>query len=114
MAVETLKKFRLKKGDIVNILSGKDKGKSGKVLEIDARKGRVFVEKLNMLKKHTKPSQKQRQGGIIEKEGPVNISNVLVVCQACNKATRLGIRIIDDGTKFRYCKKCDEIIDSGK
>ena len=114
MSVEALKKYRLKKGDIVNLLSGKDKGKSGKVLEIDARKGRVFVEKLNMLKKHTKPSSKQRQGGIIEKEGPVNISNVMVVCQNCSKPTRLGIREIESGAKFRYCKKCDEIIDPGK
>lgn len=114
MAVETLNKIRVKKGDIVSILAGKDKGKSGKVLEIDSRKGRIFIEKLNLIKKHTKPSQKQRQGGIIEKEGPVNISNVLVVCQSCNKATRIGIRRIDDGTKFRFCKKCDEIIDRGK
>lgn len=114
MPVEALKKCRLKKGDIVSILSGKDKGKSGKILEINLPKGRLFVEKLNMLKKHTKPSQKQRQGGIIEKEGPVNISNVMVVCQSCGKPSRLGIRKIEDGTKFRFCKKCDEIIDPGK
>lgn len=114
MPVSTINKIRIRKGDVVSILSGRDRGKSGKVLEIDSRKGRVFVEKINIIKRHTKPGQKQRQGGIIEKEAPVNLSNVQILCQSCGKPTRIGIKTIDDGSRLRVCKKCNEVMDEKK
>jgi len=106
-------KFRVRKGDTVMIMTGKDKGKSGKVLEVDRSKHRVLVEKLNIIKRHMKPSQQHRQGGIIEKEGPIQLSNVMVVCQNCGKTARIGMRLLEDGQKLRYCKKCGEVIDRG-
>lgn len=106
-------KFRVRKGDVVMITTGKDKGKTGKVLELDRSKQRVFVEKLNIIKRHMKPSQKHRQGGIIEMEGPIHLSNVMIVCPSCGKSSRAGIRRMEDGQKLRYCKKCGEIIDRG-
>jgi len=108
-----LPKFRVRKGDTVMIMTGKDKGKTGKVLEVDRSNRRVFVEKLNIIKRHMKPSQQHRQGGIIEKEGPIQLSNVMIVCHACGKTARVGMRRVDDGQKFRYCKKCGEVIDRG-
>ncbi len=106
-------RFKIRKGDTVMVTTGKDRGKTGKVLEVISSEGRVYVEKLNMIKRHTKPTQKHRQGGIIEKEAPIQISNVLILCQSCNKASRTGMRRLEDGTKLRYCKKCGEIIDRG-
>ena len=106
-------KFKIRRGDTVMVVAGKDKGKTGKVLELDRPKQRVFVEKLNILKRHMKPSQKHRQGGIIEREGPIQISNVMIVCKSCGKPTRTGMRRLEDGNKMRFCKKCGEIIDHG-
>jgi len=105
--------FKIRKGDMVMITTGKDKGKTGKVLEVDRSKQRVFVEKLNIIKRHMKPSQQNRQGGIIEKEASIHVSNVMIVCKSCGKSSRAGIRRMDDGQKMRYCKKCNEIIDRG-
>ena len=105
--------YRIRKGDTVKVITGKDKGKTGKVLEVHPGKGRVFVEKLNIQKRHTRPSQKHRQGGIIEREGSIDISNVMLVCRSCGKAVRTGVRRLDDGQKLRVCKKCGEIIDKG-
>lgn len=104
---------RIKKGDTVEAISGREKGKTGKVLKVlSSKKGSryVLVEKINMIKKHMKPSQKNKEGGILEKEGPMHISNVSVVCPKCGKATRVGVQVGDD-KKMRYCKKCREIID---
>ena len=105
--------FRVRKGDTVKVITGKDKGKTGKVLEVNIGEGRIFVEKLNIQKRHTRPSQKHRQGGIIEREGPIHISNVMVVCRSCGKPARTGMRRLDDGQKLRVCKKCSEVIDKG-
>jgi len=108
---EATPKFRIKKGDTVKVITGKEKGKTGKVLEVDTQKRKIYVEKVNFIKRHIRPSQKHRQGGIIEKEGPLHISNVMIVCQNCGKAVRIGIKSMDDGKKLRYCKKCSEIVD---
>lgn len=106
-------KFRVRKGDMVMITTGKDRGKTGKVLEVNRSKGRIFVEKLNIIKRHMKPSQKHRQGGIIEKEASIHISNVRIVCPNCGKSSRAGMKRMEDGQNFRYCKKCGEILDRG-
>ena len=107
------KKYPLiKKNDKVTILTGKEKGKIGTVLKVDAEKGRAIVEKVNMVKRHAKPGGKTAQGGIIEKEAPIHISNLLIVCGKCAEPTRVGKRLLEDGTKVRTCKKCGELMDA--
>ena len=98
--------------DKVIVLTGKGKGKIGTVLKIDADKGRVIVEKANMVKRHTKPGGKQAQGGIIEKEAPIHISNVMLMCSKCAEPSRIGNRKLEDGSKVRVCKKCGELLDA--
>jgi len=98
------------KNDTVEIISGEDKGKRGKILKTFPDKNRIIVEKVNFIKRHTKPTQKNPQGGILEKEGPIHVSNVMVVCPKCGKPTRLGHKRLADGTKERICKKCEEMI----
>jgi large subunit ribosomal protein L24 len=111
-AVEVQKKHpKIRKDDKVIVIAGKEKGKIGGVLKIDSEKGRVFVEKVNMVKRHSKPSMQTGQGGIIEKEAPLNISNVMVVCNKCTEPTRIESRRLEDGSKVRICKKCGEPID---
>jgi len=105
-------KLHVKKDDLVMIVAGKDKGKSGKVLRVMPDKGRVLVENLNLIKRHTRPSQANNEGGIIEKEAPIAISNVQLLCQSCNKPARTGIKALDDGSKVRFCKKCNEIVNN--
>ncbi|MDF1580427.1 MAG: 50S ribosomal protein L24 [Desulfuromonadales bacterium] len=104
-------KLHVKKDDMVMIIAGKDKGKTGRVLKVIPEKERVMVENLNVVKRHTRPTQSNNEGGIIEKEAPLAVSNVQLVCPACNKPTRTGVRILDDGGKVRFCKKCNEIVD---
>lgn len=107
-----MKKFRIKKNDKVMVMTGKDKGKIGKILRIVGKKDRVLVEKVNMVKRHTKGNPYQQQaGGIIEKEAPIHLSNVRLLCDACAEPTRVGYRVTEDGKKHRFCKKCNEIID---
>ncbi|MDO4767160.1 MAG: 50S ribosomal protein L24 [Pseudomonadota bacterium] len=103
--------WKIHKDDKVIVLAGKDKGKIGKVIKVLRSKNQVIVEKTNMVKKHTKPNPYANQpGGIVEKEMPLDISNVQFVCGACSKPTRLGFKITDDNKKVRYCKKCNETI----
>jgi large subunit ribosomal protein L24 len=104
-------KSHVKKNDTVMVMAGKEKGKSGKVLRIFPDKGRVLVESVNVVKRHTRPTQANQDGGIIEKEAALAISNVMLVCAACSKPTRTGIRVLEDGSKARFCKKCNEIVD---
>ncbi|ROR01724.1 50S ribosomal protein L24 [Desulfosoma caldarium] len=105
------KKYHVKKNDTVMVIAGKEKGKSGKVLRILTKKDRAVVEKLNMVKRHMRPGPHSRQGGIVEKEAPIHISNLMVICSKCTDPTRVGYKILDDGRKARFCKKCGEIID---
>ncbi len=104
-------KLHVKKDDMVMIIAGKDKGKSGKVTRVFPAKGRIVVESLNMVKRHSRPTRANQEGGIVEKEAPINASNVLLLCGACNKPARTGMRTLEDGTKARFCKKCNEILD---
>ena len=101
---------RIKKGDSVKILTGKDKGKTGQILTVLDEQSRVIVQGVNMVRKHTKPSQ-QTTGGIIQKEAPVHISNVAHVDPKSSEATRVGFRVLDDGRKVRYAKRSGEVID---
>lgn len=100
----------VRKDDNVLILSGEDRGKQGKVLKVFPREQRVVVEGINFIKKHTRPTQKNPKGGIVEKEGVINASNVMVVCGKCGEPTRVGFKIISDGSRVRSCKKCGEMI----
>jgi large subunit ribosomal protein L24 len=104
-------RFPLKKNDLVMVVSGKERGKSGRVLRVFPQKNRIIIEKINFIKKHTRPSGQTKQGGIIEREAPVHISNVMVICEKCNLPVRVGKKILDDGKKVRMCKKCEEILD---
>lgn len=119
-------KFSIRKDDQVQVIAGREKGKMGKVLSVNSKTGRVTVEKVNMLKRHTKPSQKNPQGGIVEKEQGLQYSNVLLVCPKCNRGVRHGRKVVEakakkkgakaDGaakmTKVRVCKRCDTAIDA--
>lgn len=107
----SIAKLHVKKDDMVKIIAGKEQGKSGKVLRVFPEKGRVVVESLNVIKRHTRPNQLNPEGGIVEKEAPLSISNVMLVCGSCNQATRTGVRLLEDGSKTRYCKKCNESVD---
>lgn len=104
-------KVHVKKEDTVLVLSGKDRGKKGKVLSVDPSANQVLVEGVNMSTKHKKPRGRYQQGGIIHQEAPVNGSNVMLVCDKCGKPTKVARKILDNGQKVRTCKKCDEIID---
>jgi len=105
---------RIKTGDTVLVLAGKDKGKRGEVLRVENKTDRVVVERVNIAKKHQRPVQAGRQNvqpGIIEFEAPLHLSNVMLVCTQCSEPTRVGFRLTDEGAKVRVCKKCNGDID---
>jgi large subunit ribosomal protein L24 len=104
-------KLKLKKEDIVEVIAGREKGKKGKILALYPDAGKLTVEKLNMVKRHTKPSAQNKQGGIIEKEGRLAISNVMLVCDKCNKGVRVKRKQLEDGKRVRVCIKCGEVMD---
>jgi len=101
----------VRKGDTVIVVAGKERGKKGKVLRVIPEKGRVVVERINMIKKHQKPTQKLRQGGIIEREGAIHLSNVMLVDPASNKPTRVGMKALSDGKKVRVARRSGEMLD---
>jgi large subunit ribosomal protein L24 len=103
--------MRLRKGDRVYIISGKDQGKEGKVLRRDVGRDLIVVENVNMVTKSTRPTQKNPQGGLLKMEAPVHASKAMLVCPACGKPTRVGRAFLDNGKKVRLCKKCGEIVD---
>jgi len=103
----------VRRGDVVAVISGKERGKRGKVMRVLRDKGRVVVEKVNMVKRHQRPTQKLRQGGIIEREGALALSNVLLVCSRCDKPARSGVTVLADGRHLRVCKRCGEPMDKG-
>ena len=100
--------FRIKRDDQVMVLSGKDRGKKGKVLRIAPEVGRVTVEGMNLVKKHVKRSQLNPQGAIISRENPLPLDRVVPVCPRCNRGVRVGFKILSDGTKSRICRRCEE------
>lgn len=111
MAVMENIKYKIRKGDQVMVMKGKEVGKTGKIMHVMPGKGVVLIEKLNMIKRHTRPSSQYKQGGIIEKEAPLHISNVKIICGKCGDPVRTGWKLLQDDKKVRYCKKCKEVID---
>ncbi len=103
--------YKIKKDDQVMIMKGREQGKTGRVMRVVPDKARVIVEKLNMVKRHIKPSPKYKQGGIIEKEAPIAVSNVMLICDKCKGPVRVGRKILEGGKKVRYCKSCGEVLD---
>jgi large subunit ribosomal protein L24 len=108
-AIET-GKLHIKNGDTVYVISGKEKGKTGKVIKILRDENKAIVERLNMIKRHARPSQKNPSGGIIEKEAGIHISNLMPYCPKCKRPSRVGRKKLAGGEKVRYCKRCNEEI----
>ncbi len=105
-------KCQIRKDDKVKIIAGKDKGKIGKVLKLFKKKNRLIVENINMVKIHSKPSASNKQGGIVEREAPIDASNMMLMCNKCLTPVRIKFRELEDGKKVRICRKCSELIDS--
>lgn len=103
--------LRIKKNDIVVVTAGADKGKKGRVLEAFPQEDKVTVEKVNMIKRHQRPTQQQRQGGIIERESKIDASNVMLFCMKCDKPVRVGHKKLEDNKKVRVCRICGEMFD---
>ncbi len=103
-------KSRIKRNDTVMVVAGRDRGKTGKVMRVLPERGRVVIERLNIVKRHTKPRGAQTPGGIVEKEAPIAISNVMIFCDRCNAPVRVGIKAADDGSRSRVCRRCGEVI----
>jgi large subunit ribosomal protein L24 len=103
----------VRRGDTVGVIAGKERGKRGRVLRVLRESGRVVIEHVNMIKRHQRPTPKLRQGGIIEREGPLAVSNVLLVCGRCDRPVRMGIKTLNDGRKVRMCRRCGESMDRG-
>ncbi|HXG21165.1 MAG TPA: 50S ribosomal protein L24 [Methylomirabilota bacterium] len=102
---------RVKKNDTVMVIAGKERGKIGKVLRVLPKEDRAIVERLNIVKRHLKPRGPQNPGGIIEKEAPLHLSNIMPMCEKCNAPVRVGVRRLDDGSKARFCRRCGELLD---
>jgi large subunit ribosomal protein L24 len=102
----------IRRNDNVVVITGKDRGKRGRVLKVDPAKNRLIVEGVNFIKRHTKPNpQRQIKGGVVEREASLHASNVQIVCPECSKPTRLGRKILGDGRKVRICRKCEGVVD---
>jgi len=104
-------KYKIKKSDQVMVTKGKERGKTGKVLRLLPDRGKVLVEKLNIVKRHQRATSQQKQGGIIEKEAPISIANVMLLCDKCKGPVKIGRKVLDSGKKVRFCKKCGEVLD---
>lgn len=102
-------KMHIKSGDNVAIISGKDKGKKGKVLSVFPKQGKAIVEGIAFATKHKKPRAAGQPGGIIKQETAIDVSNIMNICSRCNQPARVGRKVLEDGSKIRYCKKCKEV-----
>ncbi len=102
---------KIRKDDLVQVISGKDKGKRGKILKVIPKENKVLIQGINIVKRHQRPIPQLREGGIIEREAPIYASKVMIVCPSCDRPTRVGAKFLEDGTKVRVCKKCGEVID---
>ncbi len=100
--------IKIRKNDTVNVLAGRDRGKTGRVLRVLPRRMAALVEGVNYVKKHTRQTRQDKQGGIIQKESTIHLSNLALYCKTCKKKTKIGINVLADGSKIRYCKRCKE------
>lgn len=105
-------KCHLKKDDKIKVVSGKDTGKIGKILKVDRKKQRILVENINIVKRHSRPTAQNKQGGIVESESPIPWSNVMLMCNKCMAPVRIKMQRLEDGKKMRVCRKCSEVIDA--
>ena len=103
--------MKIRKNDTVLVIAGKDRGKKGKVRSAYPKDGRLLVDGINFIKRHTRATRQIRQAGIIEREAPIHVSNVMLLCGRCNHPTRVGFQILTDGRKVRVCRSCGEVID---
>lgn len=103
--------MQIRKNDSVMVISGKERGKTGKVLRVNPRDDAVIIERVNVVKRHTKPRGPQQSGGIIEKEAAIPASNIMIMCDKCNAPVRMGRRVLADGNKVRVCRRCGEALD---
>ncbi len=103
--------MKIRKEDNVLVIAGRDRGKRGRVRFVYPRENRVVIEGINMIKRHTRARGRARQAGIIEREAPIDISNVMLICTRCHQPTRVGFRFLEDGRKVRVCRSCKEVID---
>jgi large subunit ribosomal protein L24 len=103
--------MHVKKGDTVYVLTGRDRGKRGAITLAIPKQQRVVVEKLNLIRRHQRPSPDYPDGGIVTTEAPIHVSNVMLVCKSCDKPTRTGKKVLEDGRKVRYCKRCGASLD---
>src|SRR5574337_1556467 len=103
--------LQIKKNDLVAVIAGKDKGKQGKVVKVIPKTLRALVEKVNIVKRHTKPGHGTKQGGILERENPIHVSNLMLVCSKCDRPVRTGVSRLADGRKVRVCRKCGEVVE---
>ena len=103
-------KLKIKRNDMVQVITGKDKGKQGRVIRVMPEANKALVEKINYVKKAVRKTQKDQQGGVIQKEAPIQISNLMLVCPKCSRPTRVGATVLKDQTKSRFCKKCQELL----
>jgi large subunit ribosomal protein L24 len=106
-----VQRFHIKKNDLIMVTQGKEKGKSGRVLRVLPEKEKVIIEKINFIKRHTRPHGQQRRGGILEKEAPLHLSNVMLLCEKCNKPVRIKHQTVEGGKKVRVCHRCGESFD---
>lgn len=104
----------LRVNDQVEVIAGKDKGRVGKILKVDKQAGRAVVERINMIKRHLKPTDATKAGQILEKEASVHISNLMLICPECTKTVRIGKKLLEDGSKVRVCKGCGATIETAK
>lgn len=103
--------MQIRKNDSVIVIGGKERGKTGKVLRVMSDKDAVIIERLNMVKRHTKPRGPQQPGGIVEKEAAIHASNIMILCDKCNAPVRVGHKVLADGKKIRICRRCNEALD---
>jgi len=103
--------MNIRKNDSVMVIAGRERGKTGKVLRVIPEKSRALVERMNLVKRHTRPRGAQQPGGIVEKEASIHISNLMVMCDKCNAPVRVGHKVLADGEKVRVCRRCGEPID---
>ncbi len=101
---------KIKKNDMVYVLAGRDNGKTGKVFRVFTKKDYALVEGINYVKKHARKTKQDQQGGIVQKESQIHLSNIGLLCKTCNKPAKIGINVLADGTKSRFCKRCKEVV----